>query len=89
MRVLGIILAVVILWLGVVQAGPLGGRQERHEYILVKPGETVWNIAARCVTDKEDVRDVIIAIRRLNQLDGNARIYPGQKLKVPVKAVLN
>ena len=57
-----------------------------YETIYVKPGDTVWQIAAKCITDKDDVREVVFEIRRINKLDNNAKVYPGQALKVPVKS---
>ncbi|WP_094606829.1 Cell division suppressor protein YneA [Sporomusa silvacetica DSM 10669] len=57
-----------------------------YETIYVKPGDTVWQIAANYITDKDDVREVVFEIRRINKLDNNAKVYPGQALKVPVKS---
>ncbi|TWH51752.1 LysM domain-containing protein [Sporomusa sp. KB1] len=57
-----------------------------YETIYVKPGDTVWQIAAKYMTDKDDVREVVFEIRRINKLDNNAKVYPGQALKVPVKS---
>lgn len=51
----------------------------------VKSGDTVWGIAANYVTAKDDIRDLTQAIAQLNGLNHNARIYPGQVLKVPMK----
>ena len=51
----------------------------------VKSGDTVWGIAANYVTARDDIRDLTQAITQLNGLNHNARIYPGQVLKVPMK----
>ena len=51
----------------------------------VKSGDTVWGIAANYVTARDDIRDLTQAITELNGLNHNARIYPGQVLKVPMK----
>ncbi|CQR73619.1 LysM domain/BON superfamily protein [Sporomusa ovata DSM 2662] len=56
-----------------------------YETIYVKPGDTVWQIAAKYMTDKDDVREIVFEIRRINKLDNDAKVYPGQALKVPVK----
>ena len=53
--------------------------------ICVKSGDTVWSIAANYVTDKDDIRDLIQAIKQLNDLNSNTQIFQGQILKVPVK----
>ena len=57
-----------------------------YETVYVKPGDTVWQIAAKYTTDKDDVREVVFEIRRINKLDNNAKVYPGQALKVPVRS---
>lgn len=51
----------------------------------VKSGDTVWGIAAKYVTARDDIRDLTQAITQLNGLNHNSHIYPGQVLKVPVK----
>lgn len=56
-----------------------------YETVYVKPGDTVWQIAANYATPKDDVREIMFEIRRINKLDSNASVYPGQNLKVPVK----
>ncbi|MBU2701459.1 LysM repeat protein [Sporomusaceae bacterium BoRhaA] len=56
-----------------------------YNTIYVQAGDTVWNIAAKEVTDKEDIRKRIGLIQKANGLDNNAHLYPGQALKVPVK----
>lgn len=53
--------------------------------VRVLTGDSVWSIASKFVTNKEDVRELIIAIRQVNGLSINADIYPGQVLKVPLK----
>jgi len=54
--------------------------------VYVKPGDTVWQIASKYTTDKDDVREVVFEIRKINKLDNNASVYPGQILKVPVRS---
>ena len=56
-----------------------------YDTVYVKPGDTVWQIASKYATPKDDVREVIYEIRRINKLDNNAHVYPGQALKVPVR----
>ncbi|MEN6412668.1 MAG: LysM domain-containing protein [Veillonellales bacterium] len=57
-----------------------------YETVYVKPGDTVWQIAAKYTTDKDDIRKLIYEIRQINKLDNNAKVYPGQTLKVPIKS---
>jgi len=53
--------------------------------IDVKSGDTVWSIAHQYITDKDDIRELAQAIQKLNGLNNNAQIKPGQVLKVPIK----
>lgn len=57
-----------------------------YETVYVEPGDTVWQIAAKYTTNKEDVRELIYEIRQINKLDNNAKVYPGQALRVPVSS---
>ncbi|MGY1772149.1 LysM peptidoglycan-binding domain-containing protein [Blastococcus sp. SYSU D00813] len=50
--------------------------------VVVQPGDTVWSIAAGVADPGEDVRAVVDAIERLNDLEG-AVVVPGQVLEVP------
>jgi hypothetical protein len=49
----------------------------------VNRGDTVWSIASQYTAKEDDIRDMILAIRKINNLNNNAQIYPGQILKVP------
>lgn len=53
--------------------------------VSVKSGDTVWGIATKYVTDKDDIRDLSHAIKQLNGLNNNMQIFPGRVLKVPLK----
>ena len=53
--------------------------------VTVKTGDTVWKIAARYQTPKDDIRDIVMGIRTLNGLNGNCQIQVGQDLKIPAK----
>lgn len=55
-----------------------------YETVYVKSGDSVWHIAEKYTTDGKDIREVIYEIRKINKLDNNASVYPGQTLKVPV-----
>lgn len=56
-----------------------------YAHIYVKSGDTVWSIATKYVTDKNDIRDLTQAIKQVNGLNNNTQIFPGQVLKVPMK----
>lgn len=56
---------------------------ENYVNIQVRSGDTVWIIAGRNASNEEDIRELVYAIRTINELDRNALIYPGQILKIP------
>ncbi|RBY85180.1 LysM peptidoglycan-binding domain-containing protein [Blastococcus sp. TF02A-26] len=64
----------------------LGGGEELElaggSSVVVRPGDTVWSIATTVADDGEDVRAVVDAIGRLNDLEGSA-VVPGQVLELP------
>jgi nucleoid-associated protein YgaU len=78
--VAGAALAVLVL------SAVLGGNGELElagtASVVVQPGDTVWSIARDVVGHGEDVRAVVDAIERLNDLQGSA-VVPGQVLDVP------
>lgn len=57
----------------------------QYQLVKVASGDTVWSIAARNVGEKEDIRNIVVAIKKANNLDNNVQIHPGQVLKVPVR----
>lgn len=58
----------------------------RYETFQVKYGDSVWNIAAKYVTDKDDIRELTQAINQVNGLQKNSQIFPGQVLKIPIRS---
>jgi len=56
-----------------------------YEVVYVQPGDTVWGIAGRYTSSRGDIRETVMEIRQLNQLNRNADVYIGQTLKIPVK----
>lgn len=59
---------------------------DTYQVIDVNTGDSVWTIATRSVTDKDDIRHLIAAIKHINHLDNNLQIYPGQILKIPIRS---
>ena len=51
--------------------------------IQVYGGDTVWTIASRYTSNRDDLREMVYAIKTINGLNHNAFIYSGQTLKVP------
>lgn len=59
---------------------------DAYQVVDVNKGDSLWTISSKYVTDKDDIRHLIAAIKHLNQLDNNTQIYPGQVLKIPIKS---
>lgn len=57
-----------------------------YQMINVSSGDSLWTISSKYVTEKDDIRNLIIAIKCINQLDNNTQIHPGQILKIPIKS---
>lgn len=91
--------AVALLWLGYVGAIAAAGHVEavsaklsaqrdvRFETreVVVRSGDTLWGIARDYGPAGVDVRQTVDWIRRNNGMS-DATVYPGQVLKVPIKA---
>lgn len=56
----------------------------KTEYIdvVVRPGDTLWEIAKKYSDGKKDIREVVYIISKVNEID-NSIIYSGQILKIP------
>lgn len=61
------------------------GDEGLYQLVQVGRGDTVWSIAAKHTGDKEDVRNLVVAIKKANNLGNDVAIQPGQTLKVPLK----
>ena len=77
-----IVLVAVLLAVGtgIISAHDSKGLQ--YTEVVVRPGDTVWSIAAENCTQKQDIREVIHLIKEANKLDHSVQIHPGQALKV-------
>ncbi|MBP2634019.1 MAG: Peptidoglycan-binding lysin protein [Firmicutes bacterium] len=60
-----------------------------YEVVIVEQGDDVWNIAKKYVSDKEDIREFISVINKINNLDKNSRVFPGQELRIPINEKIN
>jgi nucleoid-associated protein YgaU len=63
---------------------PGASEQIRTTRVTVKPGDSLWRIAAKFAGAETDIRQSIYQIRQINQLT-NAHIYPGQILIIPLE----
>jgi len=81
LSIISITIVVVLLLLSsAVQA--TGQVSETAEY-RVKPGDTLWQIAKTYGPQDTDVRRIVAAIERLNQIDGGY-LQAGQVIEIPV-----
>ena len=59
-----------------------------HE-VTVQAGDTLWDIAARNAQSNVDIREVVYAVKEINNITDSGALIPGSKIKVPVKNVSN
>ncbi|OPJ57163.1 cell division suppressor protein YneA [Alkalithermobacter paradoxus] len=52
--------------------------------IQIQSGDTLWNIAREYINEKEDIRNYIYEIQKLNNLN-EPYIYPGKVILIPIK----
>ena len=57
-----------------------------YKIIYVKNGDSLWSIAANWVTPNDDIRNLIVNIKKINGLNNSVEIYPGQALRIPIKS---
>jgi LysM repeat protein len=55
---------------------------QHYATVVVRPGDTLWSIAAKHTASSNDVQDTIDQISEVNHLH-SANIAPGQRLRVP------
>lgn len=77
-----ILIAAILLCGWNVNADSMAG-EETYEIVTVQDNDTLWDIAAKKVDDRMDVRKYIYKVQRLNHLDDACILTPGSKLKLP------
>jgi predicted Zn-dependent protease len=55
---------------------------ERYTTVVVRPGDSLWSLAADHTTAGGSVQDTLDRIASVNHLDG-ATIVPGERLSIP------
>ena len=60
-----------------------GSTEPVYETVMVRSGDTLWEIASRYVDDNTDIRMFIYDISKINELSG-AELIPGQEILVPI-----
>ena len=58
----------------------LAGKNVETEDYIVTNGDTLWSIATEYKHEKQDIREYVYQLRKLNNID--CIIYPGQVLKI-------
>lgn len=57
--------------------------------VTVEYGDTVWDIASRHTQANMDVREVVYAVKELNQINDSGSLVPGTKIKIPVQQMVS
>jgi len=60
-----------------------GFENNSYQIIYVNSGDSLWLIAKKFITDQQDIRDFIYRIIKINNLNNNGQIFPGQILLIP------
>ena len=86
-RILLVVSLIVALW-SIAPLASSNGYMDvgKYDTIQVQSGDSVWNIAKKYVTTKDDIRELTQAINQLNGLQKNSQIFPGQVLKIPIRS---
>lgn len=61
-----------------------GTQESQYITVVVRSGDTLWDIASEYTGSNKDVRETIYNIKKTNNMDG-AMLVPGQELLIPVK----
>lgn len=62
---------------------------QNNSTVVVKSGESLWTIASRITPNTVDVREMIYAVKKINNLDDSFVLSPGMTLKVPTTKTIN
>ena len=76
-----ILIAAILLCGWNVNADSMAG-EETYEIVTVQGNDTLWDIAAKKVDDRMDVRKYIYEVQQLNHLGDACILTPGSKLKL-------
>lgn len=55
-----------------------------YKEVEVNSNDTLWDIAAKEVDNKTDIRKYIYDIQKINHIEHDTPLVPGQIIKVPV-----
>ena len=57
--------------------------EKTYEWVVVEQNDTLWDIAARKVNNRVDIREYIYRVEKLNHLENPGNLQPGKRLKLP------
>ena len=55
-----------------------------YEIVTVRAGDDLWSLADKYINDSHDIRQYLAVVYKVNNLQKNDNVYPGQKLKFPL-----
>lgn len=58
--------------------------EQKYKEVVIKNGDTIWELAREYGPKNVDVRKTVHEIGRINDLH-NYDVFPGQMVKIPVK----
>lgn len=85
LKITGVLVIMVLFFLGwviFVKQNAMGVNELEYTKVIVKTGDTLWEIAKEYGPPDRDIRRVVFEIRKFNNLEENY-IYPGQVIQVP------
>ena len=80
--VLLVLIVLVSVWVGTRIAAASSDNPVERSYV-VRPGDTLWGVAARSYPHDRDPRPLVYLIERRNGLS-SAAVQPGQRLVLPI-----
>lgn len=79
------ILIAIVFFIAYSGLGETDESATQYVTVSVARGDTVWGIAGKYAGNHQDIRDIVYDIQKVNNLNKNAELEPGQQLKVPIK----
>lgn len=80
---IGIVVLLAVTFTLVVKSSASGTMQTEFKQVVVKKGDTIWQIAKENKGSNSDMEEAIYKIRKINNLK-NPHLHPGQMLNVPI-----
>lgn len=81
MRGIGLVVCLTLIITLFIKSSATGNLQTEFKQVVVKRGDTLWDIARVNKGNESNMEEVMYAIRQINNLK-NSDLHPGQTLKV-------